>query len=212
MALEYPWVSVLVYDIEPELTPALERLHGQAREKLPGRGHIRVGKRKGYVTRLTEEIVLQHLGEHGFKVCDGLVSSFSCAPYSSIGSRKLGDDIRSLVCVAVVNMIKWLAKGCYLQWFVLENVPGIMKRKRGDSDSFADWLMRFIIDELKRAECDGWHIVLRPHTSADCALVQHRERVFVRGDFASDEADGAAAHFAGCTITHAATSWVAVNS
>ena len=66
-------------------------------------------------------------------------------------------------------------------WFVLENVPGIMKRKRGDPESFSDWLMKFIISELEAEGCMGWTIVLRPHTSADCGLCQHRDRVFSVG-------------------------------
>ena len=84
LALQFPWVSVLIYDIEAELTPALEKLHGPAQ----GRGLVRTGHRKGDVTRLTKETLQQHLAEHGYKVCDGLVSGFPCPPYSSIGSSQ----------------------------------------------------------------------------------------------------------------------------
>ena len=89
--------------------------------------------------------------------------------------------MRAQVCTAVVNMIKWMVKDNHMVWFVLENVPGIMKRKRGDPESFSDWLMKFIISELEAEGCMGWTIVLRPHTSADCGLCQHRDRVFFVG-------------------------------
>ena len=126
-ALRYPWASVLVYDIESELVPALERLHGPYR-----RSHIRAGRRKGDFTRLSEEMMMDHLHKYGYAVRDGLVSGFPCPPYSSIGSRKLGDDPRAAVCTAVVWMIKWLAWRAVLSWFVLEKVGGITKRARGE--------------------------------------------------------------------------------
>ena len=176
MALKFPWVSVLIYDIEAELVPALDRMHGPV-----GTPWIRAGPRKGDVTQLTEKLLLDHLAQHGFRVCDGLVSGFPCPPYSSIGSRKLGDDPRAAVCTAVVNMIKWLAKRSFLQWFVLENVVGIKKRARGQVESFADWLMSFIMAELEREGLKGWRCAMRPHSAADTSLVQHRDRVFFVG-------------------------------
>jgi site-specific DNA-cytosine methylase len=175
MALKFPWVSVLVYDIEPELLPALRALHGADHSKM------RIGRRCGDVTRLSSDLIARHLGQHGFQECDGLVSGFPCPPYSSIGSRKLASDPRSLVCTAVVNMICWLAKNHRLMWFVLENVPGITKRKHGDEESFADWLMRYILEQLNKEAVTGWDCKLKPHTAAHCSLVQHRARVFFVG-------------------------------
>ena len=56
-----------------------------------------------------------------------------------------------------------------------------MKRKRGEPESFADKLMTYIVEKLELHGCMGWNVVLRPHTSANCALCQHRDRVFFVG-------------------------------
>ena len=54
-----------------------------------------------------------------------------------MGSRLVDLDARSHVFITVCNWIVYLASH-NLSFFVLENVEGITKRKKGDTESFAD--------------------------------------------------------------------------
>ena len=79
----------------------------------------------------------------------------------------------------VISMPYYLHLSKYgnLSWFILENVSGITKRKRGDEQSFAEWF----VAEMRGAMPDGWEIELRSHSSASCCLPQSRPRCFFVG-------------------------------
>ena len=82
---------------------------------------------------------------------------------------------------AVIRWICLFAQRCGLQWFVLENVPGILKRKRKEPQSFGEWLAAKLVQELESVEVKGWQVRIIKHSSKDCLLPQHRPRVFFQG-------------------------------
>ena len=61
-------------------------------------------------------------------------------------------DARASVFVTVAMWILHLAHHGSLTWWVLENVSGIRKRRRGDTQSFAEWFL----DEMSAALPTGW--------------------------------------------------------
>ena len=135
---------------------------------------------------------------------DGLISGFPCPPFSDMGSghalneqdktktkganttskstkvRQLS-DARSLPMFAVIRWICLFAQRCGLQWFGLKNVPGILKRKRKEPQSFGEWLAAKLVQELEAIEVKGWQVRIIKHSSKDCFLPQHRPRVFFQG-------------------------------
>jgi hypothetical protein len=86
-------------------------------------------------------------------------------------------DQRSSVFVTVCLWILHLVKFGRLSWFILENVPGIRKRKKGVATSFADWFLSEMSSELP----DGWRVTVVEHNSMHCLLPQSRDRVFFVG-------------------------------
>ena len=163
--LEFPWESVGDYDINPALRPALAKFTN-APDKLL------VGRRQGSVLNVD--------------VCDldpetdGIVSGPPCPPFSSMGKRLVELDARSSVFVAVCTWILHLSRKCRLTWFIIENVSGITKRKKGTDTSFSEWFLSEMMRELPA----GWHVELVQHNSAQCLLPQSRPRCFFVGSAA----------------------------
>ena len=112
-----PWQSCGDYDVNLDVALPLRVL-----TRMPETVHL--GSRRGDVT----SIPLRELD----RSCDGLVSGPPCPPFSTIGKRLLQADARAHVFWCVCRWIEELSKH-QLTWFVLENVPGILKRKRDES-------------------------------------------------------------------------------
>lgn len=160
--LEFPWQSAGDYDINPVLRPALTKL-----TKAPQL--LFVGARQGSVVHVP-------LNSLDLEV-DGIVSGPPCPPFSSMGKRLVEMDARSSVFVSVCLWIIHLATHGKLAWFILENVAGILKRKRGENTTFADWFMA----EMARDLPTGWEVLLHQHNSKQCLLPQSRPRCFFVG-------------------------------
>jgi len=112
---------------------------------------------------------------------DGIVSGPPCPPFGSMGKRLVELDARSSVFVAVCMRILHLSRNGRLTRFIIENVSGVAKRKKGASASFAERS----ICEMMRDLPAGWHIEPIQHNSAQCLLPQSRPRCFFVGIAAS---------------------------
>eukprot|EP00959_Pyramimonas_sp_CCMP1952_P037306 780450-Pyramimonas_sp.AAC.1 len=87
-----------------------------------------------------------------------------------MGQRLLEMDPRSTACVTVALWIIQKVKHGKLLWWIIENVRGIRKRRRGDSESFADWFVR----EMMSAMPAGWKVDAVEFNSAHCDRPQYR--------------------------------------
>ena len=137
----------------------LRLLHSHAR--------LHCGPRAGDMCRPSDSDILAEVDG----CCDGLISGFPCLPFSDMGSNKGTSDARSLPMWIVIRWIVLLATSAGLSWFMLENVPGILKRKKGQ-DSFATWLMARLKRSLEEAGCLGWEARIQTHNSKSCFLPQ----------------------------------------
>ena len=156
------WHSCGDYDVNCSLRGPLQLLAADP-------STVHAGARAGDVLRL--DINTLDL------TADGLVSGPPCPPFSTIGSRMLELDPRSCVFLSVAAWIIHLITHGRLSWWILENVPGIRKRRRGEDSSFGDWFMR----EMRQSLPAGWSVSLVEHNSALCCLPQSRDRIFFVG-------------------------------
>lgn len=135
-----------------------------------GDGHrLHIGRLRGDVC----SVPLEELD----KTADAIISGPPCPPYSTMGKRLLECDPRASVFTAILQWISFLSKHGRLQFFILENVPGIMRKRRADQESFADWVMSGLRETLPQ----DWEVDLRTHNSLQCMLPQSRPRVFFVG-------------------------------
>ena len=160
--LGMPWKSTGDYEINGSLYPAL-----QAFSEAPE--HLHVGPCSGNVC----SIRLEDLD----KSTDAIVSGPPCPPFSSMGKRLCELDIRACVFNAVCAWVIFLATFGQLKFFVLENVEGIVRKRKHAEESFADWFISAMMLELPK----GWRIQIHHGNSIDCALPQSRPRVFFVG-------------------------------
>ena len=157
-----PWGGRLVRDTNCELQPALEYLH-------PGNADVVTGVH-GDVRRVD---IRQVQGQ-----VHGLVSGPSCQPHTSMGLQLGSQDARSPVFEVVCQWIIHLAVHNGLLFFILENEEGIMKRLRGQSQSYGNRVM----DALRAApELQGWCIQMKRLNSIQCGVPQSRPRIFFAG-------------------------------
>lgn len=162
LEMGFRWESAGEYDMNFALLPALMSLG--ADRKL-----LFLGPTAGNVC----DVDLSTLD----LTADGLVSGPPCPPFSSIGRRLLEDDERSSVFAAVAKWILHLARYGQLKWWVIENVVGILRKRKGQSESFAEGFLQ----EMRRELGAGWHIKAVEANSINCLLPQHRPRVFFIG-------------------------------
>ena len=111
------------------------------------------------------------------KDTDAVISGHPCPPFSSIGGRMAEMDSRSCVFVCVCTWISWLSTHGCLKFFILENVSGILSKRKGHAQSFSDWILAGLRDMLPQ----GWTVSVVTHNDADCLLPQNRSRVFMKG-------------------------------
>ena len=63
-----------------------------------------------------------------------------------------------------------------LKFYILENVPGIMKRKQGEDASFGDWFKSEMLTAMPH-----WTVSIVLHNSVHCLVPQSRPRCFFVG-------------------------------
>jgi site-specific DNA-cytosine methylase len=110
---------------------------------------------------------------------DAIISGPPCPPFTSIG-QNLGElDLRSAVYITVMHWIVHLAKHGTLSFFILENVVGMMTKRKtsGTETSFLDWAAQQLRIELPA----GWEVAHRVCNAHDCQSPQSRRRVFLYG-------------------------------
>ena len=156
------WVSAGDYELNEDLLCVLNIISGH-------HGRLHVGRSRG-------DVIMVPLTDLDLSA-DGLVSGPPCPPFSDCGRRLIEQDCRSSVFFCILLWIIHLSHHGNLTWFVLENVPGILKRKAGQEESFASWVVREMLADLPQ----GWDIQVQECSSAEFLLPQHRKRVFFRG-------------------------------
>ena len=115
-----------------------------------------------------------HLGESGdimrvapasIPDADGLISGPPCPPFSSGGKRLCFDDARARVFDQVIVWIKELYKRGLL-FFIIENVEGMMKKKKGSAFNtifrqqfcfVCDVWKQYEEERLVRDSCRNYH-------------------------------------------------------
>ena len=157
------WESMGDYDTAIQVKASLEFLAGGTSSK-----HF-IGRTNGDVLNVD----LRSLP----KETDAVISGPPCPPFSSIGGRMAEMDSRSCIFLRVCSWISWLAiHGC-LKFFILENVCGILSKRKAQSQSFSEWILAGLRDQLPK----GWLISVVSHNAIDCMLPQNRPRVFIVG-------------------------------
>lgn len=107
--------------------------------------------------------------------CDFLVAGPPCPPWSSQGVRHSLKDTRAEVFLKILEWVYYLIYFGGLIGVVLENVPGIQK-KRGNKESVMDMFMRVLKTHIPEF---AWRVDTLDITGYMCP--QTRKRVFLRG-------------------------------
>eukprot|EP00435_Cladocopium_sp_Y103_P025252 s3895_g6.t1 len=77
-----------------------------------------------------------------------LLAGPPCPPWAGNGNHKGAEDDRAEVFLRIVNVVGSLAKCGELQAVVLENVKGILHKKKGQTESFMDKLVACLKSEI----------------------------------------------------------------
>jgi len=158
--LKMPFESAGDYEWNVALHNVLEQISGISKAFC--------GKTAGDVTK----IALESLD----KSADALIAGPPCVAFSTIGLTLGALDPRSSIFVCVMHWAIYLATHGQLQFFVFENVMGILYKSKG-MPPFADW----VVTEFGKALPPGWTVEVRIHNAIDCRLPQNRRRVFIVG-------------------------------
>ena len=159
--LLFPWESVGDWDFNIALLRTLEKLTAN-------HNSLHIGAIAGNI--LSVDVHSLDLGT------DGIVSGPPCPPFSSLGKRLCELDARSSVFVAVCHWILYLARHGRVSFYILENVKGILSKRKRSGCSFADWFT----SEMQTSMPE-WHISVVQHNSRQCLTAQSRPRVFFVG-------------------------------
>ena len=154
------WRSNNVYDLVEILREDLERLEPHV--------PLHLGPMDGDITAVN----VAELDD-----AEGLVSGPPCPPASTMGPRMEEQDSRARVFETVLAWLQELASRQCLRWFVLENVEGILKRKRASEGSYGQRLVSRMLGVLPR----GWKVELWVENSLLHGVAQSRTRVFFVG-------------------------------
>ena len=125
------------------------------------------------IHRATPEVhIMDSILETGvelFPSVHGVVARPPCPPFSALGLKQSWADIRNKVFFRVFEIIQTLAfrKDLPLQWFVLENIPGLLPDLAVIQRRCRE-LIPFEVDTL-RLSCSDFY------------LPEARERVFLAG-------------------------------
>ena len=160
--LGMPWSSLHCFDIDANLEAALRLLEPNSKE-------IHLGVTEGNIMDVELETLTTPV--------DGLISGPPCPPHSNIGLKLRGKDERCSVFERVAQWILYFTKDSEFQWWILENVLGILKR--GPSDSIS-WGHNFV-QQMQDALGEAWVIRIQKLDSADSSLCQQRPRIFFSG-------------------------------
>ena len=154
---------VHAFDVDSELVPALQALHGRQAVE-------------GWNIGLDGNILLAD--EKQWQDVDLIISGPPCPPWSSIGQRRSEADARAKVFRKVILAIKEQAGRGVLLGFIIEMVPGMAHARRfsglGEQSYYEQWMKEMKTDLPNFYICD-WVM-----QSADY-LPQHRERLYTVG-------------------------------
>ena len=148
------------YDVDDDLKSAMDSLHG--------RDHpcVHLGA-SGDILRLAPD---------AFPPCHGLVAGPPCPPWSALGKRNSFEDPRAAVFWRVVDVIIFAGQHSKLLFFILENVPGLLKRNNGSAEP----PVKVIVRALEEALASFVVEVICVNT-LDFGLPQSRPRVYIVG-------------------------------
>lgn len=152
-----------IYDVNPDLVPWLQRLHGEFHEV------IFCGKSVGNIMTIpVEEFPLAHK----------IVAGPPCPPWSTKGKRKSWDDERSNPFWRSLEIIVHQAVHASekLQCFILENVMGICN-KDGNGVKPIDVVLGYLQQRLGQL----WTVHVWKFNSRDFGLAANRPRVYIIG-------------------------------
>ena len=111
--------------------------------------------------------------------CHCIVSGPPCPPWSNIGLRQGGDDIRSSVFWAVCDHIINAAKYGVLMFFILENVPSL--DHRNSRDDCVETQATRLANYLQEGLGPGWAMDKTVMNTSDYGLPQRRKRLYIAG-------------------------------
>ena len=120
---------------------------------------------------------IRHRDHDSLPDVDLYVCGFPCQPFSTAGSRQGMEDARGNVFWSCIDVIKQKEP----EWFILENVKGILTNdKRLASDTHGrTW--DTIWTAVKGLEGCGYYVDWRLLNTRDHGVPQNRERVFIVG-------------------------------
>ncbi len=146
-----------MFDIDARLDKVLRKLHGKHAD-------IHCGEPDGDFT--TVDV-------NDLEPADGLIAGPPCAPWSSVGPRKGTDDPRSCVFDHVLEAVCMLAhKG--LLFFILENVPGILRPRSGE-------VYMDVVKRTLRQHARMMKVSVHEDNTLHRGLPQSRPRVLIVG-------------------------------
>ena len=147
------------FDTDERLAEAMLHMHGN-------HDALFLGAAGDILTRPVED----------FPSCHVLVSGPPCPPWSSKGKCLSFDDPRAAVFWKVVDIVRHQGQQDQLMFFILENVPGLLKRHNGVSEAPVTILVKALQDTLPDFDLE---ILLL--NSLDFGLPQSRARVYIVG-------------------------------
>ena len=109
---------------------------------------------------------------------DGVIAGPSCVPFSQTGRREQFEDHRSnTFSWSVGSILDQASRGTKMRFFILENVTGIAKRKRGADESAKDEILSYLREQLGETfSIWSWQVHSRM-----CGSPQVRVRWFICG-------------------------------
>ena len=159
-AMNVNFQCCMVYDLEQGYLDHLQNLMPDST--------IHVGKKRGDVTAVPLDKLERPI--------HAVVTGPPCPPWSAAGKRQSQLDSRADAMIYVLRMIVALAAVGELQFAIVENVPGICMKEKGQDQSFLDKIMR-----LLAAHCPNFVWSYCKLSALDFNLAQARSRVFIRG-------------------------------
>ena len=158
------WESAGDFDTNIALRGVLTSLAGEMENEC---GHIHVGQRGNVLHVSKESLSLD---------ADAVVAGLPCPPFSDMGNQLAASDPRASVFFHVCDWITHLATHGQLSFFVIENVPGITKRRRGSEETFANTVVAYFQKHIP-----SWEVAIRKWNAKACGVPQDRGRVFFVG-------------------------------
>jgi DNA (cytosine-5)-methyltransferase 1 len=110
---------------------------------------------------------IRKINEEDIPTHDILCAGFPCQPFSTAGYRKGFEDKRGTLFFEIVRILAYHSP----RFFILENVPGILTHKNGET-------FNIIKDHLTKL---GYHLWYQILNAVDFGVPQNRKRIFILG-------------------------------